>query len=500
MASEQEFCPRCGTPVAKTDGVCSNCGYNLAAYRQRVQENQKSDNETAAKPSSTSQSGQAVMSKDVPPRKPLSKKQKVGIAAAIGVVLLLAIGYGVGNQYFSRDNQLNRATAAFVKGDAQTAVKYLTTDDSKLSLSDEAVKPLLKMYSKSPSLVTKMKQTALTQVALNSSESDFTFVQDGHRLLLFPAYRFKFRAVYPRVTTNLDSTKFMISGSSAGNTGGSGKLTNQKVGPLAPGQYTVTTTATTGGKKIKSVSTRNLVYGNEELDLTFKVVTFTAKGYPGAEVLINGEKMGKIDKNGVLAIKNYPVTGKTTKMTQVFSANGKKLTSRSTDISEANGKRVSVVYPGVIGHDDAEDLLSHAFQNVRDMARFETVLPGQQELTNTLFENGNKNKDYKQLYLTMSDYRQSKDIASWECRVRLDHVYPLAKDQASAVFNVSWIFEDTQNTNSTNSNRYHVQTFQYQGQIDRNPDTTDTDNRYVIKSFTETKKLADRYTANGTDY
>jgi uncharacterized membrane protein YvbJ len=500
MASEQEFCPRCGTPVSSTDEVCPNCGYDLTAYRRRVQENQEgSDNGAAAKSADMTPSGEARPPKEAPQRKSLSRKQKIAGAAA-GVVLLLAVGYGAGNQYFSRDNQLNRATDAFVKGDAQAAVQYLTTDDVKLSLNDEAVKPLLKMYSKSPAMVSQMKRGALAQAIPNSKESDFAFVQSGRRLLIFPAYRFKFRAVYPRVTTNLDSTKFMISGSHAGNAGGSGKFKDLKTGPLVPGRYTITTTASAGGKKIKSVSTRDLIAGAEDLDLSFKVVNFTAKGYPGAEVLINGDKIGEVGKNGTLAVKDYPVTGKTTKMTQVFSVNGKKLTSRAVDVSGANGKRVGVGYPGVISHDDAADLLTSAFQGVREMARFETVLSGQQEMIDKFFANGNKNKDYKQLYLTMSDYRKSKDIASWECRVRVEHVYPVAEDQASVTFTVSWIFENGQSAGSDGDKRYHVQTFQYQGQIDRDSDTMGTDNRYVIEEFTSTKKLADRHTANGLDF
>lgn len=500
MASEQEFCPRCGTAVASMDEVCPNCGYDLTAYRQRVQENQEgSGNRVAAKPAGVTPSGKPGSPKEAPQRKPLSRKQKIGVGAATGVVLLLAVGYGAGNQYFSRDNQLNRATDAFVKGDAQAAVQYLTTDDAKLTLTDEAIKPLLKMYSKSPVMVSQMKRGALAQVIPNSKESDFAFVQSGRRLLIFPAYRFKFRAVYPRVTTNLDSTKFMISGSHAGNAGGSGKFKDLKTGPLVPGRYTITTTASAGGKKIKSVSTRDLIAGAEDLDLSFKVVNFTAKGYPGAEVLINGDKIGEVGKNGTLAVKDYPVTGKSTKMTQVFSVTGKKLTSRAVDVSGVNGKRVGVGYPGVISHDDAADLLTSAFQSVREMARFETVLPGQQEMTDKFFANANKNKDYKQLYLTMSDYRKSKDVASWECRVQVQHVYPLAKDQASVVFNVSWIFDDGQGAGSGDK-RYHVQTFQYRGQVDRDSEAGDNNHSHVIKEFAMVKKLRDQWTDNDTNF
>ena len=63
-------------------------------------------------------------------------------------------------------------------------------------------------------------------------------------------------------------------------------------------------------------------------------------------------------------------------------------------------------------------------------------------------------------------------------------------------FEVFWIFEN----GSSSDNRYHVQTFQYEGQIDRDPDAKGNDSRYVIKGFASTKKLADRHTANGLDF
>lgn len=493
MAGNQEFCPRCGTAVTSADDFCPNCGYDLTAYRQRVHNQQE---QSVAGNRSEPPPVQATAQKTGMDKKSFSRKKKIGLLLTAGVLILLVAGYSIGKQYFSRENQLERATASFVKGDAQTAVNYLTTDDTKLSLSDEAVAPLLKMYRKTPATVAAMKQSAQKQVDPDRSVNDFAFVRSGQRLLIFPAYRFKFKAVYPTLTTNLSSTKVMIDGGRSGSAGGSGKMKAQKVGPLVPGRYTITTMATAGGKKVKSVSIHDLTYSNADLDLTFKVVSFTAAGYPGSEVLINGERMGEIGKNGTLAIKEYPLTEKTAKMTQVFSANGKKLTSRTVDISDADGKRVKVGYPGVISHDDAADLLRRAFENVREMARFETVLPGQQEMTNLFFEGGNKNKDYKQLYLTMSDYRKSKDIASWECRARLKHVYPLEEGQASVEFEVFWIFEN----GSSSDNRYHVQTFQYEGQIDRDPDAKGNDSRYVIKGFASTKKLADRHTANGLDF
>lgn len=514
MKDEQEFCPRCGATVHDTDIFCPNCGYNLAGYRQRlaaIEERSSAALESEAAPEPAKpiapQEGTPVSAAAQPaPKKrpPMSKMKKVLLWAIGIIIVLLAGGYFVGNQYFSRDNQLNRATAALAQGDAQTAADYLMTDDPKLSVNDQNIKPLLKMYKNKPSLVTQMKQRALLPAGTTSTTADFSFVESGRRLLIFPAYKFKFRAVYPHVTTNLDSTKVMIGGTpGASNIGTSGKMKDQEIGPLAPGRYTVTTTASVGGKTVKSVATKDLTYNDADLELTFATVSFTADGYPGAHVLIDGQDMGQIGKNGTLAIKNYPITGDSAKMTQVFTANGQKITSRAVRVSgSSDNTLIGVGYPGVISHANAADLLSNAFDDVHSLVRYDNPSDGDLKDAQAMFEGGKDNKDYQQLYQTMNGYHKSKDIVSWDCRVRLEHVYPQAKNQALAVFNVSWIFENPEDDDgdSDNSNRYHVQTFQYQGQINRDPQAKDETNQYVIKSFAITKKLDDRHTEDSSDF
>jgi uncharacterized membrane protein YvbJ len=508
MNETKEFCPRCGTEVAADDVFCPNCGYNLAAYRDRLaaianQEANSGQPQTDQAPVNNQQPndyGQQVPPQaPVPPRqpaaprKPMAKATKIKLWAATIIILILAGGYYAGSQYFSEANQLDRATIALAQGDAQTSAGYLTTDDPKLTVNKKTVTPLLKMFKATPSLVTQMKQQALQPAGTNVYPKAFAWVQSGRRLLLFPGYKFKFNAIYPRLTTNLASTKVKIGDRAAV----SGKMSSKEVGPLVPGQYTITTTASVGGRTVKSSTTKTLTYNDLTLNLSFATVNFTADGYPGAEVQINGDNIGQIGKDGTLPVKNYPITGKTAKMTQVFTANGKKLTSRAVDIGDYGNGHIGVGYPGVISHDDADELLSEAFQKVHDLVRYDDPSDSAQKDAQALFEGGKDNQYYQQLFKQMDGFHKSKDIESWECKTRLEHVYPLAKNQAMVVFTVSWIFEhDTDD----DSNRYHVQAFEYQGQIDKDPQATDENNAYVVKSFGSAKKTVDRQTDNSSDY
>ncbi|WP_040535288.1 TcaA 3rd/4th domain-containing protein [Schleiferilactobacillus shenzhenensis] len=502
MENKQEFCPNCGAAVKSSDDFCPNCGYNLAAYRQRLQAAEQAAGSSAPTPPPT-QPAPPVQSAAQqppaqraprPPRQPLSKKQKVLLWVAAILVVLLGGGYYAGTQYFSRANQLNRAAAAFAKNDPQTAAAYITTDDPKLSVDAQTVKPLLKEFQATPSLVTQFKQQASQQALAAVPSTTSGFVESGRRLLLFPAYKYKVQAVYPRVTTNQNSTQVTFSGAPAVRV--TGKLNGKEVGPLMPGRYTITTTATISGKKVSSRQTRDLTDATPELALAFKTVSFTATGYPGAAVLINGESMGQIGKDSTLTIKDYPITSGAAKMTEVFTANGKKIASNPVSIQDASDNdEIGVGYPGVISHDNAQELVDAAFQNTHDIVRYDDASDSDIREATDLFENGKDNKYYQQLLSTMTGYHKSQSIDSWEAKVRLQHVYPIAENQALVIFNVSWIF-----TNA-DTDGYHVQTFQYRGQIDRNTKADrDAADAYVINSFSITKKIEDRHTDDGSDY
>jgi uncharacterized membrane protein YvbJ len=498
MENKQEFCPNCGATVKASDDFCPNCGYDLAAYRQRLQAAAQAAGPAAAapptQPAGQQPAAQPPVSTPRRPRQPLSKKQKILLWAAVILVIILGGGYYAGSQYFSRAHQLDRAATAFAKNDAQTAAAYITTDDPKLTISAQSVKPLLAEFQATPSLVTQFKQEAGQQALAPVPSTTSGFIQSGRRLFLFPAYKYQVRAVYPRVTTNQASTQATFSGAPAVRA--NGKLNAKEVGPLMPGRYTITTTATIGGKKVSSRQTRDLTDPSPDLALAFKTVSFTAAGYPGAAVLINGENMGQIGQDSTLTIKDYPITSSAAKMTQVFTANGKKITSNPVSIQDASDNdEVGVGYPGVISHDNAQDLLDTAFQDTHDLVRYDDPSDSDIKEATDLFENGKDNKYYQQLLATMTGYHKSQSIDSWEAKVRLQHVYPIAQDQALVLFNVSWIFANA------DTDGYHVQTFQYRGQIDRNTQAgRDAANAYVINNFAISKKIEDRHTDDGSDY
>lgn len=113
------------------------------------------------------------------PKKPLSTKKKVGIIAAIVVIILAAVGYKFGTAHFSRDNQLDSFITAINAGDATKVAQVIHSEDTNLTVSTDSVKPFITYFKENKAELNNLKQ------ALKADASYFgvNFTKNGKNSL-----------------------------------------------------------------------------------------------------------------------------------------------------------------------------------------------------------------------------------------------------------------------------------------------------------------------------
>lgn len=465
------FCPNCGQEVEKGATFCGNCGFNLADYfkDQSNQGQSAANQQSVTNKTSTTQTGNQAQQVTAQRRTavhkpPMSKRKKILVSTLSVIGVILIAGYFYAKSYYSPEKQLDRAITALSGNDASTSLDYLTTEDTKLKLTKQSIKPFLSYLNKHHTVIESLK-----------NGSGYSFVPSGKRMLFFPAYKFELKGVYPRITTNAAGTKVSISGTKLVTTG---EVRNKEVGPLVPGQYTFVAKAKISGKDVATKTTRDFVNSSSDtnVDLEFQTISLTAVGYPGAAVMIDGTEVGKIDQYRQLEIKNYPITDDS-QLTEVYDTGNGKVTSRPVSIAGEDDMEISVGYPGVISHDDAEYLISSIYDDASYLTSG-TDSDTEDDLAE-LFTDGTENKYYQDMVKMVEGYDKDDTIDSVSISTDFQHVYPMAKNQAKVVYNVEYVFYHEGDT--------HTQVFQYVGQVNKVHDDD-----YRLASFELGKKIEDK--------
>lgn len=270
--------------VDASEKFCANCGYQLSEDVKRVEENKSFE---TANPTEVNQSSQQN-NKSNRPKKPINKKVVIPVA-----VLIVLIGaYFAGNTYYSSQNQLNRFVTALSSSDGDVS-GYLTTTESSKEVPKEEAKAFKKQFSGRQSSIYYMKQSLLS----NGSYDNYSWVQSGRRLLIFPAYKLQAEPGYAYLSTNNKNVKIYQDGNKIATTKADSRTV--RVGPIFPGEYTFKAQGTVNGEKLSSKKDVQVKSGKDNnVDLSLSTATFTVKGIKGSNVYINGKKVGKLDSNG----------------------------------------------------------------------------------------------------------------------------------------------------------------------------------------------------------
>ena len=128
-----KICPNCGKQVDLNIEFCPNCGQKLSQPEK--------------------QTNKRFISK-----KNYLNKQKKILFSIIGFLIIVFIGfYAWGSNHFSEDKQIDQIISSLTDSKANVA-QYLTTDNVKVTVNSDTVKPLQAYYRDHKQVVKSMKR------------------------------------------------------------------------------------------------------------------------------------------------------------------------------------------------------------------------------------------------------------------------------------------------------------------------------------------------------
>lgn len=267
------FCKHCGQQNKDEARFCKECGKPIGGRSRPEQQETASAAETA--PYS---------------RKPIPKKTIFIWSSIAAALIILFAAYKTGAYLTSKKRLIDQFEQAVHDGDTKKLSALLTPSDSKLTLNESNVKPLLTYVKKHDELISSLRGA--------SSEKDAVYAEkDGKTLLFFDHYELKIDPVYFRVTSNYKGADLYINKEKTGSVKKADET--QTFGPYTPGDYTAEAKLKNDvvdvvkKEDIQAAGSRNF---DLDLPLDAEDVTFTladrfknAKG----DLLINGKSIHK---------------------------------------------------------------------------------------------------------------------------------------------------------------------------------------------------------------
>lgn len=220
----------------------------------------------------------------------------------VAIVALIAMYFGL-KTYYEPQRQLNRIVSAMGNPDKKLA-KYIETNDPSLQkkISNNNLKPIQKYFSNNHQGLAVLKSNLSKGKTYQDS---YSLVRSGNYWLLFPRYKVKVKPVYVTVSTNNSGVTIFKNGKKVFTT--TENMQSEKIGPFFPGMYTFKATGQAAGKRLSNVKQEILNTDSEEIGLNLQMATFRLHGRANSLVYLNNKKVGKLNENGMLTLKKYPL-------------------------------------------------------------------------------------------------------------------------------------------------------------------------------------------------
>lgn len=321
----KKICPNCGKEVDPEEKYCPFCHFNLVntnktivtvdvgllglkkppAKKKKIKqlaskkleslkkEGRSSPKATSPvfKPKAKTKEDKTVKNNPALIRKttlPKSKNKKFKFKWSLVVEIIIAalvVFIIIGTHYYSRKTQINRIETELKDG----KVNNLTTKSS-VPLTAKNLQPLRDYYKNNPAAYKKLKKSLM-----GKNNGPIKLVKSGNRFLIFPHYVLQLPTYDLNVVNDYQRAKVTVNGEKAAK--------NQKV---FPGLYHISAKTSYADQKAEFKKAVN-VWQNQTEKVKLNVKTFKLKGMPQAQVYLNKEKVGTLNKKGNLLLVDVPM-------------------------------------------------------------------------------------------------------------------------------------------------------------------------------------------------
>lgn len=268
------YCENCGSKLEEGSVFCESCGAKVDGDVETT-----ATTETTEKPKSQIEI------------KALTKKQKTIGIGLLTAIIILFLGFTIGKNVYSEENQKEVITDALLSKDPDKIAGVLTSKNANLDVTSETVMPLVNFLEDNPYYL----EDLVTNLHNYNEYGVFTIVQEGKKLGLYDAYELQVLPIYFKVSTNLEGTVITLNGEEL-VTADKNDFT-QEMGPFVPGLFNFEATGTVNGYELEATQTHSFLYPEEAttVNLELEGYEFSIQSdLSDATVYLDDEEIGTL--------------------------------------------------------------------------------------------------------------------------------------------------------------------------------------------------------------
>lgn len=164
-------------------------------------------------------------------KKPMSKGAKIAILIVSVLILLGAVGFGVGLSITSEKHVVKNIKEAIEKKDSKQLAKYLYFSEGDIEIEEADVASLIEYINKNQGF----KNELFKKLDDGRKYSGFEVVDNGKTMLVFKKYVLKLEPQYLELESNFENVEVKLDGKSIGKINEMFKT--KKFGPFFPREY-----------------------------------------------------------------------------------------------------------------------------------------------------------------------------------------------------------------------------------------------------------------------
>lgn len=332
-----KFCTKCGTKLEEGESICHNCGYDLNAREYKNNENDSSQSTKISQKEDNEAFGNSENTKIV-----ISKNFKIGLMGIIILCILIGVFVIVGKYLTDPSKLVSRFQSDISSSNKADLNKILYSNDERLEINDTNTSALFAYFKDNPSYLNKtisgldnqVIDTSLIKNYDNTYQNNFSIVNVGKTLLLFPKYKISVKPTFIDIKAGIKDVEFSVGNTKIGKSD-TDNFTKE-FGPFMPGKYKLY--ANYKGKytslnKSYDVDLINAANGRVEIDALTNLNYVKVTGqYSDAEIFVDNKDTGVTIGNS----DNFGPLASNMKVYAVANENGKKLKSNEYTVNDGD--------------------------------------------------------------------------------------------------------------------------------------------------------------------
>ena len=370
-------------------------------------------------------------------RQKMSQGKKIAITTGVVVIAVGIVLVTWGTKYYAKAATAQRTLKVLKSESAAQYAKNFVWSDTKKKIDQDALSPFVNNIASAK--WSNQREKDIYNLMLSGQNDDgFIFKRTGNAFLVFPKYQLTVKPVDFNVSTNNKGMTLKMNGTTIGksNSNRYSKAFKHQVSGL----YQFNATGKISGQDVATSDERK-IDSSTDVNLAIEMISFDVNSNLSSGDLYIGEtKVGTL-KDGLLSVKNMPVSKGAKAYVQAKFGDQTIRTSKTSLKDLYDGESINLNADDLMTEDDANSTVSSMYDALGSYA-------SQEEDPNNLdmFKNGANNKayqDYKKMIRhNLHDAKRNAESVSFKSP-NVKSVKQTSLTTADAVYQVKTDFRYT---------------------------------------------------------